>query len=485
MASSQITLTADQQRVLTHILEFVRSKNDRVFILKGYAGTGKTTLMRFLIRKLHDRGKPFRLLAPTGRAAKVMSNISEAEEPATTIHSLIYTFKGMEEEKLPQEVPLMDATGQLLLNFEPITIQNDQPTVYIIDEASMIADIESKEVTQAKFGSGKLLTELLGYDPCRGSKFIFVGDPCQLPPVEQYFSPALDADYFRRNFNIGVQEEQLTQIMRQTDGNDIVRASKSIRILWHAAPETKGVYGSNQVWGHLPFCHYNNIHFVPGKGDLYSRYVNGIKQHGFNHAIFICRSNSARNSHAAIIRRMLGKPSGQLTEGDLLLINQNNYLTGLSNGDMVEVTRVTDKIATMAGLSFRYIKVKDLANNKAYDTWIIEDLLYQSLPNLGKMQQTALFIDFINRMAQQGIKEKSEAFYQCMREDPFINALRCTFGYAVTCNKAQGGEWDDVYIDMPRNITLNPTKSEYQWVYTAMTRARNQVWLVTDFFYNG
>lgn len=480
----KIKLTDDQKRVLKRILDFVNSKDDRVFILKGYAGTGKTTLMRFLIKELNKSHKPYRLLAPTGRAAKVMANISESAEGASTIHSLIYTFSGMEEEKLPQEMPQMDATGQLLLNFEPVKIQNDLPIVYIIDEASMIADIETKDPTQAKFGSGKLLTELLDYDPCPGSKFLFVGDPCQLPPVEQYFSPALLPDYFRSHFNVGVQEEQLTQIMRQADDNDIVTASKRIRSLWSQAPETQEMYGTRKLWGKLPFRNHHDIHFVANKGELVSHYIEGIKQHGLNHGVFICRSNKARNDQSAIIRNMLGKQPGLIQQDDLLLVTQNNMLTGLVNGDMVVVSRVTDKIVTMAGLRFRYITVKDLATAKVYGSWIIEDILYQSRPNLDKMQQTALFTDFIMRMKKDGIKEKSDAFYKRMMEDPYMNALRCTFGYAVTCNKAQGGEWDEVYIDMPRNITLNPTKPDYQWVYTAMTRARKTLHLVDDFFYS-
>ena len=483
--ATEITLTNDQTRVLNRILDFVDSRDDRVFILKGYAGTGKTTLMRFLIKGLNNRKKRFRLLAPTGRAAKVMANISESVEGASTIHSLIYTFSGMEEKELPQEMPQMDATGQLLLNFEPVKIKNSLPIVYIIDESSMIADIETKDPTQAKFGSGKLLTELMEYDANPSSKFLFVGDPCQLPPVEQYFSPALMADYFRTHFNVGVQEEQLTQIMRQADDNDIVTASKRIRSLWAQAPETTEVYGARKLWGKLPFHNHRDIHFVTNKEELLSQYVEGIRRHGLNHGIFICRSNKARNDQSAIIRDMLGKQPGLIQQDDLLLVTQNNLLNGLVNGDMVVVTRVTDKIATLAGLHFRYIHVKDMANGKAYGSWIIEDILYQSRPNLDKMQQTALFADFIHRMKKDGIKEKSEEFYRLMTEDPYMNALRCTFGYAVTCNKAQGGEWNEVYIDMPRNITLNPTKPDYQWVYTAMTRARMSLHLVEDFFYNG
>lgn len=481
--AEKIKLTPDQTRVMSRILDFLGSQ-DKVFILKGYAGTGKTTLLRFLIKELDRLNHNYRLVAPTGRAAKVMANISESAGGATTIHSMIYSFSGLDEEKLPQDSPAVDATGQLLLNFEPVKIKHDYSTVYIIDESSMIADIEAKDPTQAKFGSGKLLTELMEYDSNPASKLIFVGDPCQLPPVEQYFSPALMADYFRTHFNVGVQEEQLTQIMRQADDNDIVTASKRIRTLWAQAPDSKEDYGARKLWGKLPFHNHSNIQFHASKDQMVDHYVRGIKENGLNHGIFICRSNKACNELSATIRERLGLRTGCIQDGDLLMVSQNNLLTGLANGDLVVVNHVTDQMAMMAGLRFRYIKVTDLATDNEYSSWIIEDILFQAQPNLDKVQQTALFTDFIVRMRNLGIKEKSAAFYDRMMHDPYLNALRCNYGYAVTCNKAQGGEWDEVYIDMPRNITLNPAKPDYQWVYTAMTRARKTLHLVNDFFYS-
>ena len=479
----RIKLTPDQTRVMSRILDFLGS-SDRVFILKGYAGTGKTTLLKFLIRELDRLNHNYKLVAPTGRAAKVMANISESAGGATTIHSMIYSFSGLDEEKQPQDTPAVDSTGQLLLNFEPIKINRGYSTVYIIDESSMIADIEAKDPTQAKFGSGKLLTELMEYDANPGSKYIFVGDPCQLPPVEQYFSPALMPEYFSQHFGVGVQQEQLTQIMRQDGDNDIVTASKRIRTLWSQAPDSKEEYGARKLWGKLPFRNHHNILFHSNKEQMIEHYVRGIREQGLNHGVLICRSNKACNELSATVRERLGLHVNSIQEGDLLMVSQNNLLTGLVNGDLVVVNRVTDKMTTLAGLRFRYIKVTDLANNNEYSSWIIEDILFQAQPNLDKMQQTALFTDFIIRMRNQGIKEKSDRFYKMMMEDPYLNALRCNYGYAVTCNKAQGGEWDEVYIDMPRNITLNPTKSDYQWVYTAMTRARNTLHLVDDFFYS-
>ena len=321
------------------------------------------------------------------------------------------------------------------------------------------------------------------YDNNAASKFIFVGDPCQLPPVEQYFSPALMPDYFRHHFNVGVQEAQLTQIMRQDDDSDIVTASKSIRSLWKRAPENAETYGNSRLWGKLPFRYHRDIKFVDDKADLISGYVDGIRQHGLDHGVVICRSNKACNDLSAVIRQMLGLTPGTVQQGDLLLVSQNNLITGLANGDMVVVKQVSDHVKSMAGLTFRSVSIQDLATGSLFDTWLIEDILFQERPNLDKAQQNALCVDFIMRMRHMGIEQNTENFYSRMMNDPYMNALRCTYGYAVTCQKAQGGEWNEVYIDMPRNITLNPTKANYQWVYTAMTRTRKTLHLVSDFFY--
>ena len=483
--TTTIKLTTSQENVLKQILAFVNDSADRVFILKGYAGTGKTTLMKFLIKELTERNKHYRLLASTGRAAKVLANLSGSNGQTSTIHSMVYAFNGLNKEFDEKEEPVADKTGQLFLVFEPSHLDedNEPETIYIIDEASMVSDVPTKDVTQAKFGDGRLLKELLEYDPRPGSKFIFVGDPCQLPPIEEYNSPALMPEYFRQQFGMKAQEAQLTEIMRQQGVSGIVDASKLIRTLYNSAPENSQMYGSQKLWGYLPFRRFRNITLHQGIEALLNDYVEKVKRDGLNSAVCICRSNRACSQLSASIRQKLGFMEGRIQKGDLLMVIQNNMLTGLMNGDMVTVEEISLQTTTRARLTFRQMKVKELFTGRTYNPLVIEEIAYQDRLNLDSQQQQALFVDFILRMRKKGITQKNKkVFYEAMRKDPYLNALRSVFGYAITCHKSQGGEWDDVYVHVPRNITLNPTKETYQWVYTSMTRARQTLHMLDDFY---
>ena len=483
--TSSIKLTTSQEKVLKQILTFVNDSPDRVFILKGYAGTGKTTLMKFLIQELTERNKHYRLLASTGRAAKVLANLSGSNGQTSTIHSMVYAFNGLNKEFDEKEEPIADKTGQLFLVFEPSHLDedNEPETIYIIDEASMVSDVPAKDVAQAKFGDGRLLKELLEYDTRPGSKFIFVGDPCQLPPIEEYNSPALMPDYFRQQFGMTAHEAQLTEIMRQQGVSGIVDASKLIRGLYNSSPESSRAYGSQKLWGYLPFRRFRNITLHQGLEAMLNDYVEKVQSDGLNSAICICRSNRDCSRLSTTIRQKLGLVEGRIQKGDLLMVIQNNMLTGLMNGDMVTVEEISPQTTTRARLTFRQMKVKELFTGKTYTSLVIEEVAYQGRLNLDSQQQQALFVDFILRMREKGITQKNKkVFYEAMRRDPYLNALRCVFGYAITCHKSQGGEWEDVYVHVPRNITLNPTKETYQWIYTSMTRARQTLHMIDDFY---
>lgn len=480
-----ITLTPSQSHAFVKMKDFIQDRNKRVFILKGYAGTGKTTLMKFFIEHLKEKRKRYQLLASTGRAAKILSDLTQSIDGASTIHSMIYSFKDLNQDLSDKNEKQMDETGQLFLIFEPakVDIANDAECVYIIDEASMVSDKSEDVVTQAKFGSGRLLQELLAYDMRQGSKFIFVGDPCQLPPIQESFSPALSVDYIKEHFGINVEEAQLTEIMRQRGENQIVASSKNIRALYAQAPTSQAIYGCNRVWGKLPFS--SCCKFSANLDEMIAKYIKDIKTYGFEQAIFICKSNKDCLSISQFVRQQLGKTEPIIQQGDLLMVTQNNLLCGLVNGDMVEVVSVGRQIEHKAGCSFRLVKVKELFSKRVVSILLMENTLQSMKGNLDSTQQTDLFRDFIIRMKEKGVTQKKrQMFNMYLKEDPYLNALRCSYGYAITCHKAQGGEWPNVYIHIPRNFTLNPTKETYQWIYTAMTRAKESLHMVKDFYIN-
>lgn len=469
-----INLTANQKEVFEGFKQFVEDDSLSVFILKGYAGTGKTTLIRFFIERLKDQNLSYALLASTGRAAKIVSNATGTK--ASTVHSQIYSLKDfnqdLEEVVRKEKETGIDSTGQLYLTFELTTVMpSANQKFYIIDEASMISDAPDPNANQAVFGSGKLLTDLMQYD--KNGKFVFVGDECQLPPIWQDFSPALSAGYFRNNFNIKAVEYSLTDIVRQQEDNSIIQASHALRELYENPPQVR--------WGKLPLSQYKHIQVHPDFLSLIRNYIQQVKGRNYDHTTFIASSNAKCSKANALIRNSLQmRPTLQV--GDLLLVTQNNLISGFMNGDMVVVEQIKTSRYQRAQLTFQMVELRELVTNRRYTQLLIENILYGGMTNLSLEQQKSLYIDFYLRLRDEGIKQKDLAFRERLNTDPYLNALRCVFGYAITCHKAQGGEWNEVFVDIPRNLTLESKPSGYQWIYTAVTRAREKLHIVKDFF---
>lgn len=468
------SLTPDQKRVFNSLVSFIEDNRQKVFILCGYAGTGKTTMMKSLIAELDKRAIPYSLHASTGRAAKILSNATGST--ATTVHSLLYRFADFNQDldEFDKETIKKEKNGQLLLQFEVTKVKRndtEQFKIYIIDEASMISDIEDKNPTQAMFGSGKLLRDLLAYDP--KGKFVFVGDIAQLPPIKSTFSPALSPKYISDNYSISCRYEQLTQIVRQNDDNALVKVASNMRQLFANPPQVK--------WGKFPMRNCSTIKLVNSQIELVNKYVEDIKCNGFNHCTMIARSNNLSNQITKTIRPALGISTWDVAVGDLLMVTQNNLLTGLMNGDMVKVIQIGTR-SKQAGLTFLQVEIEELFSGKRYSQLLIEDILYGQQTNLMQSQQQQLFMDYFYRMRDNGIKQKSKLFKDGMFSDEHLNALRAVFGYVLTCHKAQGGEWENVYIDIPRNLSFNPTAETYQWLYTAITRTRSRLFVVDDFY---
>ena len=473
--AKNILLRPGQQVAFDKLKVFIENPKSKIFILKGFAGTGKTTMMRVLIEELQRQELRFSLLASTGRAAKIVSNIAKCE--AKTVHGLIYSFQELNQdmEKLvaDRKSSGVDKSGQLLLNFELITVNtvSAEQRIYIVDEASMVSDKADPNAIQAIFGSGKLLGDLLKYDP--KGKFIFVGDECQLPPVTQNFSPALSANYIADQYQLPTDEVNLTEIVRQDADNDIIQASKKVRELFHNPPNIK--------WAKFPLRGHKNIKLYADQASLISQYVKSIQQTGYNDTTFICYSNRTCDMMTTMIRPMLGITGTTLQKNDLLLVTQNNYISGLMNGDLVRVENVGIR-EKRAGLTFVKVEVKELFTNKLYTQLLIENIVYNNQTNLSQAEQKELFVDYFLRMRAKGIAQNSPLFNKYMMVDPYLNALRAVYGYALTCHKSQGGEWNHVYLDIAKNVPAIEKPYVYQWMYTAMTRARIQLHIVDSWW---
>jgi ATP-dependent exoDNAse (exonuclease V) alpha subunit len=226
---------------------------------------------------------------------------------------------------------------------------------------------------------------------------------------------------------------------------------------------------------------YRHIRLHLDVASMINEYIQLIRGRNFEAATLISSSNAKCNNLNKLIRTALGYKN-TLQEGDLLMVTQNNSISGLMNGDMVVVEQVKKVRYQRAQLSFLLVEVRELVSGRRLSQYVIEDILYGNAPNLLAGQQKALFLDFYRRMKERGIKQKTAAFREELGNDEFLNALRCVYGYAVTCHKAQGGEWDSVFVDIPRNLTLEARSADYQWIYTAVTRARKQLHIVNDFF---
>ena len=226
---------------------------------------------------------------------------------------------------------------------------------------------------------------------------------------------------------------------------------------------------------------YSIIHILDSETELINRYISTAKKHGYNKATLLCFSNKQCDMTTQILRPSFGHHTQQLEVGDLLLVTQNNLLSGLMNGDLVTVTEVLTQ-ERRAGLTFVKVSVKELFTGLVYSQFLIADVLYGMQTNLTQDQQKDLFMDFYYRMRDKGIKQKSSIFKEAMLNDPYLNALRAVFGYALTCHKAQGGEWDHVYLNIPKSVPALHKPYVYQWIYTAMTRARQELYIVDGFW---
>jgi ATP-dependent exoDNAse (exonuclease V) alpha subunit len=457
-----VTLTPQQQQALEKLQFFTNDPKGRAFVLRGYAGTGKTTLLGRYASWLNDQQFEPVLLATTGRAAKVLA--AKTDLSTQTIHSCVYQFNDMSE--------VGESGEQLTLQFGVRTPPEDADNqVYIVDEASMIANTATTGGQVAKFGSGHLLMDFLAFTDRR--KVVFVGDPCQLPPVSaDTFSPALSPRYLRDQYKVAVQYAELSDIVRQAAESEILEFATRFR---------KDILNQHYVkWPKMATPSGRQVHLLANEQEMVKQYLQHLRAKDYQNAIMVTNANGhCRRLNHKLRMQLMGNKN--LTAGELLMVVQNSYMVPLTNGDQVIVKQVKPA-GRRAGFGFLEVTLSDVDEKNTYQTLLIRDLLYNDNPGLTPEESRRLLIDFDRRMKKTGLSRKSEQYQKLMRKDPYLNALRAKFGYVITCHKAQGSEWPKVYLNVQKSVFVQPRNALYRWFYTALTRASDHLFLNDNFW---
>jgi exodeoxyribonuclease-5 len=446
------TPTPEQDKAIAKLAVFVTNQSpDFIFLLKGYAGTGKTSLIAALVRALNDMKIKSILLAPTGRAAKVFS--SYASEFACTIHKKIYRQKSID-----------GGMGQFAL-----APNMHRDAIFIVDEASMIA---SSSYEQSAFGSGNLLDDLMEYVKSgKRCKLIISGDDAQLPPVGFSISPALEIE--RLKYYGDCDSIELTEVVRQSAESGILLNATEIR------KQIKNMdirFPKFQVEGFRDIEYLHGSDLIEALSDAYSKY-------GRDETIILCRSNKRANKYNEGVRRSVLYMEEEIESGDRLMVVKNNYqslkdveeIDFIANGDMAGVRRIRKHYERYG---MRYVdaslEFEDYGGIEI-DAKLILDTLSIESASLTVEKSKELFYAVSEDYAHIGDKRKR---YNAIREDPFFNALQVKFAYAVTCHKSQGGQWKCVFLDCPYFPDNELTFEDLRWFYTAVTRAVDKLYLV-------
>jgi hypothetical protein len=470
-----LSLTGDQQNALDRLQSFVGHSKEKCFLLEGYAGTGKTFLIRRFAQWMESQNRTSLLVAPTGRAGKVLAN--KTGYPAGTIHRSIYAM-----DKL---LVRRDGTDgfKFYYGLKRVAPEN-RPAVIVVDEASMVSDRADDEKFFG-FGSGRLLKDLLSFaaanDDWAGCQVVFVGDPAQLPPVGMDVSPALDAGYLRREFGLETEGAVLRDVVRQSLDSAILKTAARIRDDIAAGRENRLV---------VEPCG-KEIQPIDASGlcDLWEQMLKkGVGANGVPPMVCITASNRMAFAINASVRARLHPGTDGLhpvRSGDYLMIVANNRKTGLWNGELAMAIdaaghretraircRTRDGVQTV-DVVFRDVRLavpneEDSEKEpRVIQAKILENALYGKTRDIGDAEQIALYVDFKNR--HPALREGSEEFALALSADPYFHALRVKFGYAVTCHKAQGGEWPAAAVYFESAATH---VSHLRWAYTAITRAK-------------
>ena len=454
--------TVKQDSALHMVSKFLLSKNyEELFLLKGYAGTGKTSIVGTLVKNCWKINKNLVLLAPTGRAAKVISNYSNKE--AFTIHKKIY-------------YPKSKKGGGISFSLQKNKHKN---TIFIVDESSMIPDTSPDSIL---FDKGSLLSDLIQYvysgHQC---KLILIGDTAQLPPIKLDISPALDKGTLENYFNKKVVTIELDEVVRQEKGSGI---------LWNASCIRESL--EDEFYDTFKFEKENFPDIIrPYDGqELMSALEDSYLNSGDEESVFIVRSNKRAFLYNQNIRSRILYKEEELSVGDHLMVVKNNYFwlettseAGfIANGDIIEILEIYS-IKELYGFKFATVNVKmiDYPRMAAFETILILDTLSSEIASLSSEDSNKLYQEVLKDYEHETSKYKK---FLSVKKNIYFNALQVKFSYAITCHKSQGGQWDTVFVEQPY-LPNGIDKDYLRWLYTAITRAKKKLYLIgfkDDFF---
>lgn len=442
--------TASQLSVLQKVSSFLSLENpsENLFVLKGFAGTGKTTIIGALVRCIGQTGQKIVLLAPTGRAAKVISEYSK--QKAYTIHKHIYYPK----------------TQQAGVQFS-LKPNREKDTIYIIDEASMISNM-------ASYDENSVLDDVIHYVYSgKNCRLILVGDTAQLPPVHLEVSPALNEEYLAYNYQKTIDFEELTQVVRQKRKSGILHNATLLREL--IADEF-----ADEFLFEIDI--YKDIVRLSSGEEIQEAIQTAYDNYGIEQTAFIVRSNKRATQYNKQIRKVILGQEEDLATGDLLMVVKNNYFwldntseAGfIANGDTIEILEIY-QYDHLYGFRFAQVKAQmiDYPNQPPFDTVILLDVIDSDKASLSYEENNQLYQALMEEYAHETGYRK----YQQIKNNPFFNALQVKYSYAITCHKSQGGQWEVVFIEKP-HLPDGVTQGYLRWLYTALTRAKKRIFLI-------
>lgn len=446
--------TQKQNELLDKLTSFIFDDNkDALFLLKGYAGTGKTTIISTVVNNLWKAGKKAVLLAPTGRAAKVISGYSKKQ--AFTIHKKIY-------------FPKKEGNGGVSFVMQPNKHVN---TIFIVDEASMISDARQNSKL---FENGSLLDDLISYVYSgKNCKIVFIGDTAQLPPVKLTISPALEADRLSFGFNKDVIEIELDEVVRQQQDSGILANATDLRLLVQ-----------NDIIDFQFDVSYPDIVRLEDGYDIQDAITTAYDGNiGVEDTAIIVRSNKRANQYNEQIRTTIRGQENEISTGDYVMVVKNNYFwlkdsssAGfIANGDICEVMRI-NSIKELYGFKFAEVEVRmiDYPDMHPFETVLLLDTLSSESPSLTYEESNKLYEAVREDFAHEKSKYKQ---FMGVKKNKYFNALQVKFSYAMTCHKSQGGQWNTIFIEQPY-LPDGPSVEYLRWLYTAITRAQEKLYLI-------